>query len=471
MYKKIYIFIILLLLLPLIDNFFKLIPNKKLEGEITISQNVKFDFNKFLSGEYQSSKEKYLNENLNMYDFVVRLNNTINFYLFKKTTVVHSILGKENILFDVTYIDAFYGKDLISKEKREARKLQFNYLKRVLNYYEKDLFVCFLPGKPHFYKKQIPDYLVAEKGLTNLDFFQDLLKKENIPYLNLTDYLLKVNDTSKIVIYPKESIHISDYASILATDTLIKFIENKTKKDIPNIKIDKLNITKYPEKFDADILLANNLLFYPKFNTVFAHPKISFTKSKDKLRLITIGDSFFKYLKLDSIEKYSFGDGPFWFYGKINWPEKTSIFEQDLRKEFINSDAFLIYSVDATLYLFPYNLSSKILEQIIPLDEKWITEFYEIALKTNPDWTKLIKEKAQKNKVSFDEQKKKEINYMTHQYLKKHNDLYQKIKAMKSDTAWYNLIVKKAKENDISINTQMLKDAYYILNEDKNKQK
>ena len=475
MIKKIIFYTILLLLsFPIIDTIFGgIIPSEKLGGDYSKAQDVSFSTDSFFAGTYQQQKTKFLNEDLNLYPSFVRIRNQYLFSAFGETKAIHTVVGKDNYMFDVSYISAYYGNDFIGEDAIKNKVFKIVYLKELLNYYDKHLIVCFLPGKASFYPEKIPDkYKQKEFHKTNIDFFTKELKGNGISTLNLKEYFLEAKDTSRYSLYPKYGIHLSSYATVLAADTLIKFIENTLNVDIPNPKITKIETTDSLKFYDPDIYETLNLMFPLKMDTM-AYPTIEYMQSKDKLKVLTIGDSFYKYIFDSWIHTNCFSNGNFWFYAKKVWPlsTNTEVKDLDIRQQIAETDLVVLYATEATLYSFPYGASSLISEKILPLDKDWINNYYSKMVEITPEWKKNIEEKAKKLGIDYQSQKQKEVDYMTNEYIKKLSDddkkLIEIIEKIKADKQWLSDIKQKAIDNNTSLNNMIYKDALYILNQEK----
>ncbi len=470
MKRIIFYFLIGLLFLPLIDNLTGgFIHVEKLKGEYSSAQNIKFNTSRFFSNQYQNKKSKYLTESLNLYPLFIRINNQVLFSLFDKLSVRHAVLGKNNIIFDDSYIKSYYGQDFVGKEFANERIQEVSFLNKILKLYNKRLCLCFLPGKTYFYPESIPSKLLSTKrAYTNAEYYTKGLQNEGIKVLNLINYLPLINDSSKSPIYPKESIHPSAYGLTLAADTLMTFIEQSFNWKLPEVS-HPFFTSKQALYYENDILSSCNLLFPPQFNTTFAYPKMEFKGNGTALKTLVVGDSFYKLLYKNGFQKHILGSGDYWFYGETYWPSKESIYNHNIRLDFFNHDMIMLFVSEATLYLFPYNLDTKILERILPFDDDIRLQFLEMKFAHNHQWSETVKEKAKQNNISFEEQKKKDIDYMLFQSYEKldstDKELRQYILQMKADSNWYQSIVQKANNKAISIENALMQDAIYLYHQ------
>jgi hypothetical protein len=130
-----------------------------------------------------------------------------------------------------------------------------------------------------------------------------------------------------------------------------------------------------------------------------------------------------------------------------------------------------LYATEATLYSFPYGATSIINEKILPIDEEWIKKYYSDLVDVNPEWKESISAKAKKNKVDFDLQKQRDVDYMTSEYINKLDDdskaLIKIIKRIKNNPEWLQDIEQKAIERNTNLNNMIYLDAMYILEQEK----
>ena len=84
-----------------------------LKGDVKSPNNVEFNLDNWIEGTYQQKKEEHLNEVFGFRSVFVRLNNQIVYSLFSKAKANGVIVGKENYLYEVDYINAYTGNDYI----------------------------------------------------------------------------------------------------------------------------------------------------------------------------------------------------------------------------------------------------------------------------------------------------------------------------------------------------------------------
>src|SRR6476646_5037661 len=86
--------IVLILITPLIQQRFKLLNIKPLSGYFEPQADIDFNQKNWLTGEFQNQKEAYLKENFGFSNWLVRLNNQVNYSFFNETSTKDVVIGK-----------------------------------------------------------------------------------------------------------------------------------------------------------------------------------------------------------------------------------------------------------------------------------------------------------------------------------------------------------------------------------------
>ncbi len=473
-YKIIYILLLTLISFPVIDNYLGLIPSREpLKGDFIVPEDVAFSSSNVFSESFQQAKSERLKYQLNAYPAFVRLYNQVLFSTFKTSGTFNVVIGKDDYIFDKTYIEAYLGADFIGEQRIEYTTDELALFQKVLQHFDKDLIVCFVPGKASFYPDKFPSFYdnQEKRPKTNLSEYISALKRKNIRYIDLSSFLLGRADTSVYNLYPKNGIHLSTFGTVLAADSLVKYIADVTQHDIPKVLMDSLYQTQIPQFYDDDIQQSLNLLF-PLEKEELTYPAIKYTNGKDKLKVTTIGDSFYKYIHDSQIHNQCFNNGNFWFYGKKAWPlsRNLDITDFNVFDEFIETDVYLIFASEATLYRFPYSIKDNFLSKLSLLDADASIKYYTSKILKSPEWKATVTEKANNAGITFEEQCLKEAKYLISQGKEQLSDkqkrLISKYEEALSNPEWFEYIANKAEENHLNVYTQTLMDARYIIDKE-----
>jgi hypothetical protein len=316
------------------------------------TQKSKFSWKDWFSGAFQETKDNYLNDHFGFRNFFIRLNHQLRFSLFNKAKTAWVTVGKENYLYEFNYIKAFYGTDFIGNDSIEKRMHKLKLLQDTLNHLGKTLIVVLAPGKGAFYPEYIPEESHQKRSITNLEIYRQYIKKLKINTLDFHRYFIDNKKQSPYPLYPQYGIHWSIYASCLAANSIVRYIEKLRHITIPHIYWEKI-VMSAPRYRDRDIADALNLFFSPK-TFEMAYPELQFESDSGKTKpsLLVIADSFYGTifdLGLDSI----YSNHHWWYYNKEIYPESYSNYlttnDINPHEEMLNYDIILMLSTDADL--------------------------------------------------------------------------------------------------------------------------
>jgi len=143
--------IILLMILPAVQLQFRFIEEKPLNGAFTVSEKPAFTKAKWMTGEFQNGLEKYLKDNSGFRNFLVRLQNQVDFTFFRKANAEGATVGKHKQLYEYDYIRSWLAIDYPGDRFVQTKLQRLRYVQRYLKQ-EKgiDLVLVFEPGKASF---------------------------------------------------------------------------------------------------------------------------------------------------------------------------------------------------------------------------------------------------------------------------------------------------------------------------------
>jgi hypothetical protein len=344
--------IILLMIVPVIQNRFKIIDIKPLSGAITKTEKTYIHLNDWFSGDYQTNEEKYLNETFGFREFFVRLNNQVAFSLFKKSSAQQVVLGKDGCLFEENYIKAYYGEDYIGVDSLTHRMQKLKFITDTLRKLNKNIILIFAPGKASFFPEYIPDTCKRPIGPTNYGYSVQLAKEYGLNYIDFKSYFIDHKKTSPYPLYPRCGIHWSFYGECIVADSIIRYIERLRKIDMVNIWWNRV-VTDDPRDRDNDVGDAMNLLFGLKPYKM-GYPVLQYEDEKGKVKptVLVVADSYYWGMYGVGLDS-AFGDNHFWYYNKEVYPQtyKATLLTKQLnfKDEIAHHDVILIMTCEANL--------------------------------------------------------------------------------------------------------------------------
>lgn len=261
MKKKTLLWIIFVLLcLPLILTVLGLKMNS-FNGYIEKQEKPIVSKRDLASGEYQNNVEKYLKQNFAFSSYFIRIADQI-LYSFFSETKADVVVGKKNYLYQLGYIcnttgENFKGSKIIADNVSCLAKLRDSLSKS-----NTELVVLIAPGKAAFYPEYIPNrYLTQKTNTTNYSLYSRLLYQKQINYLDFNRWICSLKGKTSYPLYPKTGVHWSQYACLLAQDSLVRYLEVHYQRLLPHIVAQKIVMSNVMNGKDDDAEQILNLLF------------------------------------------------------------------------------------------------------------------------------------------------------------------------------------------------------------------
>lgn len=401
------------MVLPMIQDKLNVIKLPSLKGDISYPSDTTINPSNWFSGKYQEEKETYLNSMFGLRSLFVRLNNQIGYSLFNKVNANGVIVGKENYLYEKSYIDAYTGSDFLGEDSITNTLNNLKFIADNLHKMNKQFILVFAPGKASYYPEYIPDNYLPVLQKTNYKSFSEGAKKHGLEIIDFNRWFIDNKNKSKYPLYPKYGIHWSIYGCAIAADSIVRKIEQLRHINVPNLYFKTVSLEK-PKDIDYDLADGMNLLF--KLNSFkYAYPTVLIENSigKIKPRVLTISDSFYWGMYNMQISK-CFSKHHFWYYNKVVYPEsfKQELLTDhlDLKLEIKNHDVIILMVTEANLKNIGWgsiqNLTTlfktenKIINQTFELKNK-ISEYIDL-IKKNKQWLSDNKLKAKEKKITLD---------------------------------------------------------------------
>jgi len=306
-----FILLMMVLILPAIQQITKIVVVGPLQGAVEHEKKPRLTWENWADENFQSSTEKYLNQQFGFRNWFVRLHNQVEYSLFKKSNAHSVIVGKKGYLYEENYIKSYYGRDFIGDSLMPAKVKRQKFLQDTLASLGKELVIVITPGKGWFYPEYIPDYLRGEKTKTNYETFIKDAARERLQVIDFNAWFMNQKNVAPYPLYPKTGIHWSRYAMNLVIDSLLHYIEKNRNIDLADVSIGKVRLSKKLIEPDRDIEDGSNLLFDIP-NQPMAYADITYNDTaKNKPSVMVIADSFFWGLLNKHFLRSCFNGGEF----------------------------------------------------------------------------------------------------------------------------------------------------------------
>lgn len=468
--------ILFFLFVPLIQNQFHLKKYiRPLKGSYSSVQDTSISLNTWLSGNYQTVKDKYLAQNFGLRNYFVMLDNQIAYKLFKATSISNVIVGKGDFLYETEYINSYYGNDFVGLNELIARYKKVKELQDYLSSIGIDLEIVFAPSKAAFYPEFIPDSWKYQKKLSNYDCATALCQKLKIHHVDFNAWFKKIKDVTPYDLYPKTGIHWSNYGALIAADSLKKHIEFNTKLNLRGFVIKNIAYADSLLHPDDDMGIVMNLL---KPIKTLPMPYATYSWQEDetnttKPRALIIADSYFWQIYSQGLANNFFTDPKFWYYNQSIYPETEAIREVsklDIAEEIKKQQVIVIMATEINVHDIGWGFIEKALEVLKTkngnsLRQRLYVNNIKEHIKNTPQWMNDIKKKAEDKKISVEEMISLDAIYIYETDYGKPEVIElidQTKKRIENTPEWISQIRIKAKEQGYTEQEMLELDAKYL---------
>ncbi len=366
--------LILLLFSPIIQWKYKIAPEIRLAGvEATVAERPVFKYSDWLTGKYQKEVETAFSKLNGLRGFFVRLDNQINFSLFKECSSYGGgiAVGKDNWLFEKSYVNYMNNDNQADLSALEPRIIEMKQLQDLLT--SRDIYFLFLitPSKAtvygeHLSEKYIKDSLVRETA--KYTTAKRLLDSHGINYIDAHKFFMENKETAPYDLFVRGGTHWSYYGASLFSMELISRTRQDTGLPIGSISCESIQVGSLPWSTDADIASLMNVFDMTPACGDMPHPimKTSFPKNAIRPDVLVVGGSFLHTINGFVCDEL-FGTRDYYYYYQRNIPrpfskDRESIPKNEQLKDALLSKQIIIVESNETLL---HNIGSGFIEDAV----------------------------------------------------------------------------------------------------------
>jgi hypothetical protein len=362
MKQGIFIFFVLLLFVPFLQQQFKFTKELPLQGLSNSETYPEFNDSLWFAGKYQQDFEYATNKDIGFESFFLKLQCQINYSIYNISKAPGVIIGKNNVLFGKGYLDAINGNDFLGNEMIDVETDKMKVVQDELKKRNIDLFFVFAPGKASFDREYIPESMLKNTPeiATNYGFYKKCFNDKGINYLDLRSYFLSIKNTSKYPLYSITGLHWGTYGCVLAADSMAKYIERLRNIHLPKIQIKSIKLLDMAGKSSNDYDAASLMNVFDIIpHSTMAYPVIAYdTKDAVKPRFLCVTDSYFPGIAKTWIPHNIFTNYNYWLYNDKVYPIslKKLVFTKDLniKNEIERRDVICVVSTELSNAKFPF---------------------------------------------------------------------------------------------------------------------
>jgi hypothetical protein len=373
--KKIsWILVWVMLFLPMFQTATGMFRVRMVYGEYVVEKVPEFSLEKWLNNKWTSHFEQYVETHVGFRKFFIRLRNQVHYSLFNVSTRGR-LIGKEQYLYEKDYIRAMYGKDFRGTDSLALRSVKLKRIIHALNRQNTRVVVVIAPGKASYHPEYFTYHMVKEydkQRPTNYAVYTALFDYLHIPYIDMRKWFLQMKDTTSMPLFPRMGVHWSVYGSLLAADSLLKYMEHQWGKPVGHISWNHIERSNNYRVSDGDLMELMNLLWDPPKDTM-PYPVVQFHPVQKDVRpnVLAVGDSYYWNIMCDSVPLKLFADSSYyWFYNEKAYTSDLNmryyVTPHTLKKDIANRDFIILFTTEANLYRFPFGVLDPLYQLFYP---------------------------------------------------------------------------------------------------------
>ncbi len=392
------IFVVVILCTSALQEVFDVIHTHKLFGSYTPAPKPVFSDSSWFLGNYQQQLTERIKETVGFRNDFVRLYNQVDWSFFNISHASGIIAGKEGYLYYIEGIFNITGRNVFDPAFYTARVNEYKRLQSYLmDQYEIPLLLILAPDKAHFYPEYIPSrFLKKQSTPTKYSSAIHALDEAKVAYLDFNGYFMKMKDTCRFKLYPKNGSHWSSYGAVIAFDSLSRYIMEKYRMKMPERILDSMVSSQVLNDDHGDLSRTMNLIWEPE------HPSMDyltyhFTRldSTEKPNILFIGDSFFWQWYYPGIIENNFNQFQFWYYNQGIYPESFKKYHNaytlDLKETIANYDLIIILQTTGGYMNLGYGFMERAFCEFFYKDR---FDYYMTQIRNPSEWYKYVKLKA-----------------------------------------------------------------------------
>jgi len=385
-----------------IDYFdFTILP---LRGHIVYAEYPEFNWQGWFDGTYQKDYEVYLEDHIGLRNVFVRIHNQMDFSLYKKLQNPGLIVGKDDYLYEIDYIDAYLGKTFIGHDMIKTKCERIKAVQDGLDDLGIELIILMAPGKASMFPEKIPDRFYKDSiGINNNDAYLACFQEYGIKHLDFNSLFRAMKDTSRYPLYHKCGIHWNMFGAYLALDSLVSYMEAVKGIDMVDMSYGGIELAEVPRGTDYDIGDAANLFFRIPDQPMPYHYGYKYTTvGRVRPNLMVVADSYYWTIFNLHDSKFLWNEHDFRYYN-------VQIFSPDqLDKNFKEITVSEMQKFDFIMILYTEQNMDKLANNFF---EKAYAALYESKrleeikkeIRRNKEWLARMEEKAKRKGVTVEE--------------------------------------------------------------------
>lgn len=468
--------VLAVLVLPELQRRLRIFDLAPLQGAFTLSPRPGFSSQAFVAGTYQQQAERFIEDRIGFRPLLIRIRNQIDFMLYNKANGEGIIIAGKGVIIEEDYILEYLGKLFIGEKTINQKLERVRFVQDTLFRMGINLAIVFEPGKASYHADLIPKRYqpqLAESTTSNYEYFTRRCSELGIRCLDLNQYFKTLKPTTPYPLYPKYGTHWSNYGMVVASDTLVKYVEKLCGKPVNHFRIKETVVSTSLQDTDFDGGASMNLLWKPSSGNM-AYPRIEFQNVPERFRpmVLVVADSYYWNIYNAGIPRNIFANEDFWYYHRMVYPdhynEGKTVDQVDIQQEVEKQDVILVMITERFLYTAFWNFTDDLYRIYKPAYQP--DRLYDIGnrIRRDRNWFGQILKEATQRGITTEELIEEHAGYILEAELEssatrtyeEHLLLY-KLK-MKHNPEWFESIKRKATESNLGVDEMLHRDAVWM---------
>ena len=362
----------LLLVSFTIQQHFRFFSFAPLNGVFVPTPQPQLTYASYRSTEYQSQTESHIRESFGFREPLIRFFDQFLYDFFHTTYNEEVVVGKDHWFYFKQHVNEYYGTEMYrwygSSEEacadfdREARLMW--KLRGVLKEYGIEFLMFMAPDKGFLYPEHMPYRKHDTTTVNAREYYSAKFDDYGFPYIEMTKWFieLKKADTLPYSLFSQSGAHWG-FSAALATDSLLRFMENLKGEQLPRLHFGPLRESSEATlKGDHDLENTVNLMrpvphdydrLYDAEVTVVTDP------TTIKPNVLFVGNSFLRrmhyYVPFDDVFSYS----EYWYYNSTayygkKYSKNANVFSLDILQKILDADYVVWFTDGNQMYKTSY---------------------------------------------------------------------------------------------------------------------
>lgn len=486
LYPILFGILMLLLFLPMAQEYIGLFKMKPLNGVYEPADEPKLTLENYTSGQWQRQLEAYVSEQFGFREPVIRLYNQYVYDFYHKTYSEEIAIGKDGWLYQKDGVIQYFGlkgqlHGLSNEQFKENLDVEIRSLVKVraiLKEYGVELMTFTLPVKSYIYPEHLWPQRFVDTTFDAGEYYDQRLHEAGFPHINMTPWFQDIRDDYPFTLFYEKGSHWASGA-VIGTDSLLRFMETLKGERFPRIVMGEPYAVAEPDINPKDKELASllNVCREPRSNTPLYEIPVSIVSDSSTVHpnVLFVGSSYYWYMTARIPFREVFSNRDFMYYNltyfsdeELKWKKMEQV---NTMREMLLHDYVVYFKNAPQLYMDGFHFFGKALIGLCISDQRMQEKTEEVAdslMRTtqdeHPNWVRkdylyYARLTLQKTPELFEELRGEAVPTIRNPKI----EAVLKERTIRADRDWRFILYAKAVNDSIDIDKLYEIESYNLL--------